>query len=260
MPIITLTTDFGLGSPYVAEMKGAILKINPSALIVDITHSIEPQAVQQAAFVFAQSISTFPHDSVHIIVVDPGVGTDRKIICAEIGPWRFVGPDNGVVQLARNKFGKGKIVELTQPKFWREEVTATFHGRDVMAPVAAHLSMGVDMAQLGSSLENLVRLDFPIPTFEGHEIRGEVVWIDNFGNVVTNIDLDALSEIDIQSAKVGFLNQEIEGINRTFGERPLGDLVAYIGSSSCLEIALVNGNLADAYHVSPGESINVIGT
>jgi len=185
--IITLLTDFGPDSPYVASLKGVILSLQPEAVLVDLSHSIRPQEVRQAAWVLAEAAPCFPPDTIHVAVVDPGVGTCRAIVYAAMAGQHFIAPDNGLLSLLADRHRPTRLVRLDNPAFWRAEVSRTFHGRDIMAPVAAHLSRGVGADRLGSPQESLVRIDWPQPRQEAHRTVGQVVWIDSFGNLITNL-------------------------------------------------------------------------
>ncbi len=258
MSIVTMTTDFGVGSSFVAEMKGIVLGINSRATIVDITHGIEPQSVFQAAFVIAQSVSSFPNGSIHLIVVDPGVGTDRNILLAEIGDWKFVCPDNGILTLLAEKFPIHSVRVLDQPNYWRSPISSTFHGRDIMAPVVGHLSRATVLAsELGHEIDEFIRLEFPAPKLLDGELLGEIISIDSFGNLVTNISRDELAEVQFDSLQVRLGFHRIRGLVRTFGDRGARQLVAYVGSGGYLEIAAVNENAQEKLAARLGDGVVV---
>jgi len=251
--IITLTTDFGLSDPYVSAMKGVILSVNPRANVIDISHDIRPQQVLQAAFITQSAWPYFPPGAVHVAVVDPGVGTERRAIAIETPDGRFVGPDNGVLSAvlpdaARPDMGPDAVglpegytaVEITNRQYMREQVSATFHGRDVFAPAAAHLSLGVPLDELGPRVDRIIALP-PLRARrnDAGEIAGRVVHIDRFGNVVTDIRDEDLPRDPIEVAIGG---QRVRGLVRTYAEAQ--SLSALIGSSGYLEIALPNGSAA----------------
>lgn len=257
-PIITLTTDFGNGSSYVAQMKGAVLSINPDANLVDISHGVPPQNVRQGALVLADTHAAFPAETIHVAVVDPGVGTDRKIIYLRTAGQHFVAPDNGLLSLVEKHQEPELCLAVTNADYWREDVSATFHGRDIMGPVAAHLSLGVDPRQLGNPLEEIVRLSLPEVRITEHEIRGTVVSFDSFGNLITDITGNMLAEarrseaLAIQSG-----NHVIQEMVHTYGQGMAHTLVALIGSSGMLELSVVNGNAAQRLGIELGSEVLV---
>ncbi len=228
-PIITLTTDFGLAGPYVAAMKGVILSINPDVRLIDITHSISPQNVRQAAMVLAAASPWFPDGMIHLAVIDPGVGTARRIVYAEIGRQRYVCPDNGLLGRLTLNAPPSRVVSVENPALWLPNVSATFHGRDIMAPVAAKLSLGVDPSELGPQLGSLVPLDLPTPAILEHEIVGEVIWIDDFGNLISNITVDMLAKLgDRGRLAVVVCGQCIDGdLMNLRWRRPPGSLMRW---------------------------------
>jgi hypothetical protein len=257
--IITLTTDFGTGSPYVAAMKGVILSINPAVTLVDITHDVRPQDVRHAALVLDDVTGRFPPEStIHVVVVDPGVGTDRALVYAEIDHRRFIAPDNGVLSRVARRTPPDKIVQVADPKLWQEPVSATFHGRDIMAPVAAHLSLGLDPKELGPPHGNLVMVDWPEPVFSPGKIAGEVLDVDSFGNVITNIDARMLADLpDRRQARIRLGDHQIEGICSTYGDQRHGALIALVGSAGRLELAVVAGNAAKTLGAVLGDAVTV---
>jgi S-adenosylmethionine hydrolase len=256
--IITLTTDFGLGSPYVAQMKGVILSINPAATVVDVTHAVPPQDVRQGALVLGDVTPRFPAGSIHIAVIDPGVGTERQIIGAEIAGHFYVAPDNGLLaRLAADDPGRRQVA-LTNREYHLPEISATFHGRDIMAPVAAHLSLGTCLDDLGPPVQTLVPLPWPEVAADGNQISGSILTKDVFGNLITNIDAShvaRLGRLDALTVHCG--GRTIRGLVRTYGQRPAGSLVALFGSSGRLEIAVVNGNAATHLDAKTGDSVAV---
>jgi S-adenosylmethionine hydrolase len=246
-PIITLTTDFGTTSPYVAAMKGVILSLNPTARLVDLSHAIPPQDVRHAAFFLAGALPYFPPRTIHVVVVDPGVGTERAALCVELGTQRVVAPDNGCWTLAAkatHALHPTPVIRLTQPRYWRPHVSSTFHGRDVFAPVGAHLSLGVQPTELGEPMTDWVSLDELQPSVVGDEVRGEVVFVDGFGNLITNLPPDA------GTVRIG--DVEVSRRVRTYGEAPPGTLVALTSSFGLLEVAEVQGSAAGRLGVGAG--------
>ena len=258
MPIITLTTDFGAGSPYVATMKGVILTINPAATIVDISHAVPAQDIDRGALVLEDTTPWFPADTIHVAVVDPGVGTQRSILYARIGPQQYIAPDNGLLGRLMARTRPSLVLRLTEKEYWLAEVSHTFHGRDIMAPVAARLSLGLDPRRLGPAAGQLDRLDMPLPQVVEEKIRGEVVAIDSFGNLITNISYDLLAgrPTDNRACIVCGI-YETFGIYHTYGEQAPGMLVALIGSAGRLELAIVHDNAAARLGVSVGTPVVV---
>jgi S-adenosylmethionine hydrolase len=253
---ITLTTDFGLGSPYVAAMKGVILSINPEARLVDISHAVGPQNVRQGAVVLAEATTWFPAGTIHVGVVDPGVGTARRIVYARIGDQQYIAPDNGLLSRLTVKTRPSLIVAIENPEHWLPSVSNTFHGRDIMAPVAAQLSLGMEPDRLGPPLAELLELDWPQPRIEANLIVGEVVWIDGFGNLITNITDGMLAAIhDRTRATVSVAGHTIRGIDRTYGDRPANTPLALIGSSGYLEVSVAGGSAAVELNLAAGMPI-----
>lgn len=259
--IITLLTDFGPSGVAVSEMKGTILGLAPDARLVDITHTISPQNIPEAARVLSRSPFYFPDGTIHVFVVDPGVGTSRRPMAARIGAQTFVGPDNGALTLAfRRAQAEGWPVEcftLDQPRYWRPKISNIFHGRDIFAPVAAHLAGGVPLESVGSRLTDPVTL--PLPTVErtAQSVRGQVaVVVKHFGNLITNIHAKDLA--DLGAVTVRIRGAEIHGLVRTFGDRAPGELVALIGSDEELVIARVNGHAGDTLGAQVGDPVEVV--
>ncbi len=257
-PIITLTTDFGITDSYVGAMKGVILSRCPEATLVDICHNIEPQAVRQAAYVLSTAVPYFPPGTTHLVVVDPGVGSARRPLVVRTGRATYVAPDNGVLSLVLGREAIQIAVHLTDPRYHLPEVSATFHGRDVFAPAAAHLAAGVDPAQMGERLSpsDLVTLPVALPQPQaGGAWLGEVFHIDHFGNLVTSFTIpDPPPGLTVT---VG--GQRIESMSRTYSDVAPGQLVFYKGSSGHLEIALREGSAAAALSVSIGDPVQVEG-
>jgi hypothetical protein len=265
-PIITITTDFGLSDSYVAQMKGAILAISPEATLVDVTHQVPRQDCAAASAILADVVAAFPPGTIHLVVVDPGVGTDRRAVAVEtknanevIGP-RFVAPDNGVLTEVLQNRPIQRAVRLAEPRFWRAEVSHTFHGRDVFAPVAAHWSRGIDLAEFGPPLEwPLIKLAANRPVVQAGEIRGRIVRTDSFGNLITNIEASTLPESGRERLIIELGTQRIVGISRCYGEKPTGELLALIGSSGRLEIAVCQGHAGEILAAWSGDPVAVKG-
>jgi len=257
--IITLTTDFGLSDGFVGMMKGVILSLNPNATIVDITHDIAPQNIEQGAFLFANAIKFFPANTIHVVVVDPGVGSARRPIAVQVGETLFVAPDNGVIAPAIETLKPSpRIVHLNRPQYWLSRVSHTFHGRDLFAPVAAHLSLGVPLESLGEPVSDWVRLsDYAAVWRAGNEIVGRVMHIDRFGNVITNIGEEMLAGMDRSQVVVTIRGKTLQGIKPTYATVERGEPIALISSSGHLEIAVREGNAAQGLGVRLGDQVLV---
>ena len=230
-PVITLMTDFGLRDHYVAAMKGVILSICPEARIADVTHEVSSYEVSEAAFLLSQTWSCFPKKTVHVVVVDPGVGSFRRPILAEVEGQRFVAPDNGVLTPILTREGC-KVRHITAEKYFRKPVSQTFHGRDIFAPIAAHLAAGVTAAKLGPQIENYLRLTFERPSRTARRgWTGVILHIDHFGNVVTNIPVAEFPQIEDHAFEVVVGFRVVERLARSYAEMPHGELFAIVGSS-----------------------------
>jgi S-adenosylmethionine hydrolase len=197
-PLITLLSDFGLRDPYVAEMKAVILSICPDASIVDVSHEIEKYDVRMGAYTLARVAPYFPEGTIHVAVVDPGVGTERKTIIVETKRSFYVGPDNGLLMLSAQKEGVVNVYEVTNRKYMLKTVSKTFHGRDIFSPAAAHLAKGVQASDFGPEVSNPIVPSFTKPLTLDREIRGEVIHVDGFGNIVTNVTEERLKTMDIK--------------------------------------------------------------
>ena len=258
--IITLTTDFGLTDAYVAAMKGVMLSINPQAKLIDICHTIKPQDIHQAAFVLSTAYRFFPKKTIHLVVVDPGVGSERRAIILRTPSADFVAPDNGVLSYVFQQFIKGRLkgrspfknyqqieleprllaVAITNPRFWQLPVSPTFHGRDIFAPVAAWLSLGFPPIDFGEAINSVTMLSLPHPhRASDGSLVGHIHHIDSFGNLITNIKGDDLPQTEgAITVEVG--DKFISGLSRTYAEGE--GLLALIGSSGYLEVALKGGS------------------
>jgi S-adenosylmethionine hydrolase len=256
---ISILTDFGTKDGNVGVMKGVIWGIAPSVPISDLSHDIAPQNVLEAAFVLGRAAPYFPKDTIHLVVVDPGVGTKRRAIAAEIGPYRFVGPDNGVVtRLVGHAMDQGwsqAYVHLDKPEYWLPEVSHVFHGRDIFAPVAAHLAIGTSLEAVGTPIEDPVLLSLSQPSKTQDGILGEVIYIDRFGSLVTNI-----RSLDIQVGEnvlVEIRGEHVQGLVKTFGDRDPGDLVALFSSTGDLILSVVNGSACQYLGGEVGDRVKV---
>ncbi|MEX0823434.1 MAG: SAM-dependent chlorinase/fluorinase [Balneolaceae bacterium] len=256
--IITLTTDFGLQDHYVSAMKAVILDICRDVRLVDVSHQIPPQDIMAGAWVVRNAAMLFPANTVHLVVVDPGVGTSRKPVALKIKDQYFVGPDNGIFSLIGDEYDY-EAVNLTNRKFWRKHTSNTFHGRDIFAPVAAHLANGVEMPELGDPIKELVTYRWAIPISDKDGIQGWIVHIDRFGNLISNIPEELIRNSSRSSNfRIYVGNTILEEMVDTFGAVPDGEPAAYIGSSGTLEIAINKGNAREMLGVEKGAQISLI--
>jgi S-adenosyl-L-methionine hydrolase (adenosine-forming) len=256
--IITLTTDFGLSSRYVGAMKGVILSINPQAQVVDITHAVPHQDIRTGAIALAETARYFPAETIHIAVVDPGVGSIRRIIYARMGSQHFIGPDNGVLSGVARLDPPTKVVCITESKYWLEDVSSTFHGRDIMAPVAARLSMGLSPDELGEPCEQMIELDWPTVQQVPNRIEGEVIEVDSFGNLITNITREMLHGVPASDIVLVRCEQhETQGIFATYSDQPPMTFMAHVGSTGRLELAIVDENASAMLGVRVGAPVRV---
>jgi hypothetical protein len=258
VPIITLTTDFGAGSPHVAAMKGVILSINPAATIVSISDVVPFLDITRGAQVLEDATPWFPDDTIHVAVVDPGMGTARPILYARIGRQQYVAPDNGLLGQLMARTRPSMVLRLTEQEFWLPEVSRKFLGRDIMAPVGARLSLGVDPRRLGPVAGRPAQPDSPLPRGAEEKIRGEVMSIDSFGNLITNILYDHLAGMpDDSRACIACGIFETSGIYQNYRGQAPGTLVAAMGPSARLELSIVGGNAAERTQVSIGTPVVV---
>lgn len=273
-PIITLTTDFGYDDAYVAAVKGAVLSVNPEASIIDITHSIEPQNILQAAFILNAAYRYFPKQTIHMAIVDPGVGSEREGIILKTPSACFVAPDNGILSyviddlfpiegpvtqstrdLSKVVFKAGvEVVAITDPRFWRRPVSPTFHGRDVFAPVAAGLSLDISIYEFGGKINSLHVLPVPRPSLDADgNLIGRVLHIDRFGNLITNVRSNDLPGKDVMIEAAGCC---IEGISSYYAQK--NEIMALLGSTGHLEISVRDGSARDFLGMMVGDEIRVV--
>ena len=238
--VVGLITDFGIQDPYDAVMKGVIYSINPEANIVDITHYVEPQNVVQAAFILSRVYSYFPKDTVFNVVVDPGVGGQRRALAVKAGDYYFVAPDNGVLTLVLEKTPPDVIVEITDFRFILQPVSRTFHGRDIFAPAAAHLSNRVPVTELGMRVEDFKKMPFPPVKVENKRVEGHVIYTDRFGNLITDLDQEIYRGRQIKAVDIA--GRTIRNVNRSYDSSPAGELLAITGSFGSLEISVNKGS------------------
>jgi S-adenosyl-L-methionine hydrolase (adenosine-forming) len=256
--IITLLTDFGSRDEYVACLKGVILGINPAAVLVDLSHEVLPQDIRAGAFILAAAAPYFPPGTIHLAVVDPGVGTGRRALAARTRGQFWVGPDNGLFHLILAGRADLEVVSLENPVYFLPQVSATFHGRDLLAPVAAHLSLGVELSQLGPAVTDPVRLPWPEPLVSEKLMRGEIIYVDRFGNLVSNIAAAVLhSWLREGNFRLRAGKAALTRLHRTYGEAAPGEMVALMGSHGYLEIACALGSAARKLKAGVGLTLEV---
>jgi S-adenosylmethionine hydrolase len=256
VPVITLTTDFGLSDHYVGVMKGVILGIHAEARIVDVCHQVEPYDILGGAMTLAAAYAYFPAESVHLVVVDPGVGTKRRPILARAGSWWFVAPDNGVLELVYQQH-PAKVWALEAQRFALQPVSNTFHGRDVFAPAAALVSKNTTPEQLGYPIDDFERLDVPHPRRRGNGVcEGAVLKVDRFGNLVTNLQLADLPTNFL--IRVG--DTRISTLRASYGAAAPGEVFAIVGSSGFLEISRNQASAAEATGAAAGTAVEIVDT
>ncbi len=255
-----MTTDFGCRDAYVPVMKGVIAAIDPHVRVVDVTHDVAPQDVMDAAYVLRRTVPYYPPGTVHLVVVDPGVGSSRRCVALRKGDQRFVGPDNGVFSLLLDGEKPDELVELDRAQYWRtNSPSRTFHGRDIFAPVAAHLASGRTIRDVGTSIESLERLHWALPIHDEQGIQGWVVHIDHFGNCVTNITRQAFEQNRRGRDMKCFVgNGILRDVATTFGDVAAGEPLVLFDSSDYLEVAVNSGNASQLFDIQRGAAVNVI--
>jgi S-adenosyl-L-methionine hydrolase (adenosine-forming) len=257
--IITLLTDFGTQDYFAGAMKGVILSINPEARIVDLTHEIPPQDIQAGAFNLLCCYRDFPAGAIHVAVVDPGVGSDRKPILVECANQFFIGPDNGIFSWICEREGNWRALHLTRDRYFRHPVSNTFHGRDVFAPIAAVLSNGVSSNDLGVPLSDIVRLEALGPRHHADgTIEGRVLHIDRFGNCVTNLSQRDLAVEGPASWKLLLNNQEVTSLRQDYAGGSRNTVFAVVGSAGLLELSARNDSAAEILEVERGQSLILV--
>lgn len=255
--IITLTTDFGTRDWFVGTMKGVILGITPQARIVDITHEIPAGDIRAGAFALAQAAGHFPKGTIHVAVIDPGVGGKRRAIAILTKSAVFIGPDNGVLSLAAAGQAIKSVRAIENAKLFRRPVSRTFHGRDVFAPVAAHLARDLAPAKLGPLAGDFARLAPPLAEGTATEVRGEVVFIDHFGNAITNIAETAAPPVKARQAGVFSRRRRLCEVRESYSAVPVGKPVAVFGSTGFLEIAVNGGSAAERLGLRTGTRVEL---
>lgn len=263
--IITLTTDYGLRDSFVASLKGVILKINPEARIVDISHDIAPQDIWEAAFSLKTAYSYFPKGTVHLAVVDPGVGSDRRPIIAVTESYYFVGPDNGIFTLVYSEAERLGVHHITAGHYYLPNPGPTFHGRDIFAPVAAWLAKGIPSGNFGEEIKDFVRLNVPLAKVGSNVIDGYVIHIDRFGNIITNITYRDIQSISPEGAEISSLpialsvaGKEVKGLKKFYAENAPGEPGAIINSSGYLEVFVFKQNARTILGIKRGDAVRLV--
>ena len=261
MSIISLLSDFGHKDPYVAEMKAVILAINSQVHIVDISHEIQKYNTRMGAYILASAAPFFPINTIHVAVVDPGVGTKRSSIIIETNHSLYVGPDNGLLMLAASKENIANVYAIGNKEYMLANVSKTFHGRDIFAPVAAYLAKGIKPSVFGSVITDYVFPDFTKIHPKMGELLGEIIYIDDFGNIISNISADSLEQYDFTDLKSLFVTLRDITLNipfcSTYGEVPIGSPLALINSNNFLEVAINQGSASDFFNANTGELFSI---
>jgi S-adenosylmethionine hydrolase len=258
-PILTLTTDFGLGDHYVGTMKGVIAGICPQAQIVDISHDVTPFEIGEGAFLIAQAYRYFPKKTVHVVVIDPGVGTARRPVLMEAAGQLFVAPDNGVLSLVQAREEGAKFRLIASSKYFLKQVSSTFHGRDIFAPVAAHLAKGVPAARMGKRIEDYLKPGWDKPHREGkHTWMGRILKIDRFGNVITNFHSAEFADLTLHSFTMGFGPRQVTKVARNYAECAPGELFVILGSGGYYEVSTSQGSAAKLIGCESGASVELV--
>ena len=254
-PVVAILTDFGNRDHYAGTMKGVVLGICPEAALVDISHEIPPHDVMSGALELAAAYRYFPHGTVFLVVVDPGVGSSRRGLAAEAGEYRFVGPDNGVLTPVLRDASPARVVELTERRYARPTVSRTFEGRDRFAPAAAWLAKGTELSALGRPVRDFHLLEIPVPIIKDGTVEGVVLRIDRFGNLVTNIDRRTFDKVPHASLEMSVGGHSISRVVNTYAEAGSGEMCALFGSTDHLEVAVNGGNAAVQLGLSRGAKV-----
>ncbi len=262
MSILTLLSDFGLKDPYVAEMKAVILSICPQAHIVDISHEIEKFNIRMGAFVLASAAPYFPKKTIHVAVVDPGVGTKRRAILIETKHAFYVGPDNGLLMLSAQRQGIRHVYHVTNKEHMLPQISRTFHGRDIFAPTAAHLAKGQIPSECGPEINDYVVPKFAKPSLSKNMVLGEILHIDDFGNIITNVSLNELERTGITEGNLFNLKLKVDMVKlklcTAYGEADAKQPLAIIGSHDFLEISINQGNASKTFDIKIGDAVMII--
>ena len=257
-PLITLTTDFGVTDHFAATMKGVILGIAPKARIIDVTHQVRAFEIAEAAFVIAEAYRYFPAKTIHVIVVDPGVGSARRPLLAEMGGQYFVAPDNGVLSMIFER-EQAKVRHVTADRYFLKPVSRTFHGRDIFAPVAAHLAAGIPPARLGKLVTDHLRLNLGHPTQTGKRTwTGAVLKVDHFGNLITNLHIDRFLDIRTRPFELNVGLEKIARLALTFSEGEQGEMFVIVGSSGYIEVSANQASAAKILGCGVGSPVELV--
>ena len=254
---ITLTTDFSQQDPYVGMMKGVIAAINPQAQVIDLSHGVPPQNIMAAGLILQHSIRYFPAGTIHVVVVDPGVGSSRRPILIEFDGSYFIGPDNGVLSVAFERKQPSQIIHLSNPTFQLQTISKTFHGRDIFAPAAAHLSLGVPVSDFGEKLDSFIELVVPKVGRQEQQISGEIVYVDSFGNLFTNIRERDLTGLAKDRLRIVLGAAEIGGLADGYASVVTGEFVCLFNSWGLLEIAVNKGSARQRTGAKVGDKVAV---
>ncbi|HZD39851.1 MAG TPA: SAM-dependent chlorinase/fluorinase [Terriglobales bacterium] len=255
--LITLTTDFGYADPFVGIMKGVLFGINPQAQIVDLNHGIPPQDIMAAALVLRYSAAYFPRGTIHVVVVDPGVGSARRPLLIESEGSHFIGPDNGVLSLVMEGEEQPRIFHLSNPRYQLQPTSSTFHGRDIFAPTAAYLSLGFAPEEFGEMTDQCAQLFWPTVLKTDTTLTGEIVYIDGFGNLSTNIDATDLKNRPKERLRIILRDLSILGLAANYAAVEPGEYVALINSWGLLEIAVCQGSARQRSRARVGDKVQV---
>jgi S-adenosylmethionine hydrolase len=257
--IVALLTDYGLRDPYAGMMKGALLSVNPEARIVDLTHDIPPQDIREGGRILSAARPYFPAGTIFVAVVDPGVGSDRAILGVETERHYFLAPDNGLLSFLDRDGGIRRIVQVSEPKYFLKPVSRTFHGRDILAPVAGHLSRGVDLSSFGPSVNRMTTRESAAPRVAANgALEGEVVAIDRFGNLITNIPGEMLP--DARDVRITVGRRTVSTLSRSYADAHKGGLLALVGSTGHLEISVNHGSARKTARIKRGDRVLVTRT
>jgi S-adenosylmethionine hydrolase len=257
-PVITLTTDFGLTDHFVGVMKGVIFGIQPTARVIDISHGVPPYDIAGGAFTIAQAYRYFPRRTIHVVVVDPGVGSTRRPLLAEMAGQYFIAPDNGVLSIVFAREAPARVRHITAEKYFLHPVSRTFHGRDVFSPVAAHLAAGVTPAKLGKRIDDYIRASFDKPAHtRKHTWTGIILKADHFGNLATNFHIDQFPSLRTHAFSLQMGVKAITRLALTFSECAPGELFAIVGSSGYVELAASEASAAQALGCRPGSPVEL---
>lgn len=253
--IITLTTDFGQAGSYAGAVKGVLLGINPKIKIVEITHEISPFNILEGALLLNSFYQFFPRGTIHLVVVDPGVGGKRKGILVRTDNYFFVGPDNGVLSFIYDREKVREMINLTNSEYFLGKPSSTFHARDIFAPVSAYLSLGVKLGEFGSPTQGCYKFKLPDPVYRKDYLMGEIIYIDRFGNLITSISSDLIQER--KRVQISIKNKKINHLSQYYEEEKVGKLLALIGSSNFLEIAVNQGNAQELLKAKTGDKVEI---